>query len=789
MPAISSFFTPIVASLVRLGISAFGRTRLPQVDGSLRLKGLKAPVQVLRDAWYVPHIYAQSIEDAIFAQGFVHAQERLWQMDFNRRVVAGRLSEVLGEGGLLPDRVMRTMGFRRVVEEEARQIEEPLAGLCQAYCQGVNAGIEQAVQRGRLPIEFSLLGYKPEPWVTADTLGFTKLMSWTLAGNWDMELMRYQVLKRLGPEKAAGLELDLGDTWAAILDTAPRTIDPSRPFTPAHASEGAGSNNWVVGGSRTASGCPLLANDMHLDLTAPAIWFENHIVGGDLEISGITIPGTPFITAGHNRYLAWGYTDGFNDVQDLYEEHLRKNPQGQVEYEFKGEWQPAEVRREEIRIKGGKTVVEEVTITCHGPIINLLFEKDFPDTPPLAMKWTAFEPETTVYALYAMNMARDCAEFHRAVGFFSGPGQNTVYADTQGNIGYTLSGRTPVRAKGEGLAPVPGWTGEYEWTGTIPRDEMPHLYNPARGYVVTANNPHSREPGGHYITRDYCQADRADRITELIEQNPRLDVAATKKMQYDLVSQSARVFLRAIDGLTVEGADLQEALRQLAGWDGTLSTDSREAALYQAVVRRTVRLMLDTHLGEFGVRLQGKGVAATMAGLHTYEWFIRLLEKPDSPWFDLGHGERRDDVLRLGLRQAVDEIKELQAGRKDSPTWGSLHLLTFPHILGAKKPLDAGFNLGPFAVGGDGTTISASLSPYYTHKTGTIVGPAFRFIADLSDLDHCQGVLAPGQSGHPASPHYADSIHPWLEGGYHPMLFKRDEVEKNLSARMELQPE
>jgi penicillin amidase len=228
--------------------------------------------------------------------------------------------------------------------------------------------------------------------------------------------------------------------------------------------------------------------------------------------------------------VAWGFTDGFNDVQDLYEEHLRVNTQGQLEYEFKGEWLPAEVRQEEIRVKGGKTVVEEVTVTRHGPIINLMVEQDFPDTPPLAMKWTALEPETTMQAIVGINLARNCAELHQALADFSGPGQNTVYADTQGNIGYTLFGRTPIRAKGDGSVPVPGWTGEYEWIGFIPFDEMPHLDNPPKGYVATANNPQSRNLGEHFISRDYCQVDRAARIVELIEQNPKIDIGYIQKM-------------------------------------------------------------------------------------------------------------------------------------------------------------------------------------------------------------------------------------------------------------------
>ncbi len=787
MPTKTSILFSILSPVVKTAISLLDRSRLPQIQGQLTLKGLQAPVQVLRDRWYVPHILAQSAQDAVFAQGFVHAQERLWQMDFNRRVVAGRLSEVLGEGALMPDRVMRTLGLRRVAEQEARMLPEKIRVIAEAYCAGVNAWIDLAIRKHKLPIEFTLLGYRPEPWVPADILGVPKLMSWTLAGNWEAEFMRQKVIDRLGPENAGEFEMDREHLWAAILDAAPPSLDPTHAFTGIHAGEGAGSNNWVVHGTRTMTGMPLLANDMHLELSAPAIWFENHLSGGNLEVSGITLPGTFLITAGHNRNVAWGFTDGVNDVQDLYEEHLRRTPEGKVEYEFQGEWLPAEVRREEIHVKGKPAVLEEVIITRHGPIINLLVEKDFPGTPPLALCWTALEPETTMQALHDMAFACDCTELHQALPLFSGPGQNTVYADTQGNIGYTLSGRTPIRAKGSGLVPVPGWMGEYEWTGYIPHEEMPHLKNPAKGYVATANNAHTREDDGHYITRDYAQSDRAARIVELIEQKQKLDIPYMQKMHYDLVSHSARVLASYLGSLKFSEVELQEIVREFARWDGKVSPDSSIATIYEATIRRAIRLMLDAYLGDLGVRVQGKGIGGAFWGSHTWEWFIRLLDRPASPWFDQGHGERRDDVLRLAMRQGVDDLKRQCGGDRREWAWGKLHRLTFRHILGAAKPLDSAFNLGSYPIGGDGTTINASFVNLTDLEVGSMGGPPFRFIANLGDLDHCLGMLTPGQSGHPASPHYRDGIRPWFEGSYHPMLINRSEIDKNLSARLDLQ--
>ena len=319
---------PLIGPVLKAGLRSISRRRLPQIQGNLHVKGLAAPVEVLRDRWGIPHIYARSARDALFAQGFVHAQERVWQMDFTRRVVAGRLAEVLGEAALPFDRAMRTLGLRQVAEQEAAQMPADIIFLLEAYCRGVNTWIDIATARRKLPVEFLLLGYAPEAWLPADTTSWGKLMCWTLAANWASEFMRQQIIQRLGAEKAAELEIGAEKAWGVILDAGQALggeagVDTRRTFTGPHAGEGVGSNNWVIHGSRTATGMPLLANDMHLELSAPAVWFENHLVGGELDVTGITFPGVPFVVAGHNRQVAWGYTDGMADVQDLYEEHLR----------------------------------------------------------------------------------------------------------------------------------------------------------------------------------------------------------------------------------------------------------------------------------------------------------------------------------------------------------------------------------------------------------------------------------------------------------------------------------
>ncbi len=387
---------PMMGLILKSALWSISRFRLPQAEGTFPVEGLDGHVEILRDTWGIPHIYARSTRDVLFGQGFVHAQERLWQMDFTRRVVAGRLSEVLGKAGLPADHAMRMLSLRRAAEQEAVLFAGEEKILMDSYCRGINTWITHAIRRHKLPLEFMLLRYEPEPWQMVDVISWVKLMCWTLAANWQSEFYRGELIRQFGPEVVSQLEIDIPSAWAAILDmgegiSTGKVREALHRVTGAVAGDGVGSNNWVIHGSRTASGKPLLANDMHLEMTTPSVWFENHLSGGDLEVTGITMPGVPLIVSGHNRSIAWGYTDALPDTQDLYEEHLRKAEDGSWEYEFQGEWLKAEVRQEPIRVKGGETEVEEVITTRHGPIMNMLVRDAFPDAPPMALRWTALE--------------------------------------------------------------------------------------------------------------------------------------------------------------------------------------------------------------------------------------------------------------------------------------------------------------------------------------------------------------------------------------------------------------
>lgn len=823
---ISNFISPSLKLLAKL--------RLPKLDGELRLPGLEKAVRIVRDNWGVPHIFAECSTDLFFAQGFVHAQDRLWQMEFSRRMVAGRLAEILGEVALPLDRWMRTLTLRRVADFEVSLHEPETCQYLNAYANGINAYLIH----GPLPVEFFLLQHHPEPWSVADILSWIKMMAWSLSVNWESEILRAHLVARLGPELAAELEppqlpcwpyaIPPGIEYAQVGANALERSAAARPFSGPSPYDGLGSNNWVLAGTKTQTGNPLLANDMHLGLTAPAIWYENHLVSNEFLVTGVTFPGIPGVVSGHNGQVAWGYTNGFPDVQDIYLENLKKLPDGSIQAEYNGKWEKIQVLHEQIKIKNQKPVTEEVLITRHGPIINSL-SPDFCGAQPLALRWTALEPDTMIKGLFSLIRARDCKEFHESLKFWTTPAQNVVYADIHGNIGYTFAGKVPIRAKNRGRLPVPGWTDEYEWTGYVPFESLPHTENPVQGFIVTANNRVVSEEYPVKLDLEPIAGDRAQRISEMILDNSlrdgheKIDIPFIKQMHFDQTSPSAKEFTRRIAQLSIPNSahypetDLHSALDYMRNWDGALTKESTAAAIYQVFIRKLIRLVLSdklspdlkasdappgipsgntsTHpsLDDLTERVMGSGptpilAEASLFGSHWLPWLIELMNHPDSKWFDLGKGETRDDVMRMALRMTVDELKSLFGPSMADWTWGKLHQVTFQHTLGSNRFLTQLFNLGPYPVGGDQTTIWATATSSHNLATDQMVGPPFRMIIDLGKLENSVSILAPGQSGNPASPYYRDQIKAWFKGDYHPILFSQPEIEKQAKHRLKLLP-
>ncbi len=742
------------------------RRAWPQTAGVLAVEGLQAPVEVIRDRWGVPHIYARTEHDLFFAQGYVHAQDRLWQMEVHRRTASGRLSEWFGDRTLATDRFLRTLGLRHAAALEWRLLSAETQAALRAYAEGVNTFLRQ--NRGRLPLEFLLLRTSPEPWSPIDSLAFGKLMAYELGGNWQTELLRVELQARLGPDGVA------------------RLLPPPLPGTPVIVGEGAstrvgqhtaaaavGSNNWVLSGQKTDTGKPYLANDPHLSIGFPSIWYTMHLVGGRYQVIGFTFPGVPGVVIGHNGHLAWGVTNANPDVQDLFVERL--HPQDSSRYLFRGQWRPVQTRVEEIRVRG-RSEPERLVVrsTHHGPILNDVVEGL---REVVALRWTALLPITVAEGVLRYNRARTVQEFRDALRYFHVPAQNFVFADREGNIGYQLAGRVPVRARGDGTAPVPGWTGEFEWVGWIPFEALPFFLNPPRGWIATANNRIVPEGFTYHLGSEWSEGLRAQRIAQVLASRDRFSLEDLKRLQYDHVSLAARRIAPVLARVASSDGGMRAIQEELARWDGTLAVDSRAAAVYEAFLVRAAETLFGSRLGQ---RLWDRYARRpfVMAAL------LWLWERPQDPWWGPGG---RDRAVAEILQAAVRDL-EARLGRDRSRwRWGSLHKARFRHLLDPIPVLGPLLGLGPFPTPGDGWTVNQAAYSLLEPFDQTVVA-SMRMIVDLANLDRSVAVHTTGQSGLPGHPHRADLAPLWAEGAYHPLLWSLQAVQRHAQARLELRP-
>jgi penicillin amidase len=793
------------AGLAGVGAIAALRRPLPRTSGTLPLPGLQAPVKVIRDRWGVPHIYAATSEDLFMAQGYVHAQDRLWQMEFQRRAASGQLAELFGTIALDSDRFVRVLGFRRVAEREADTLDDETRRLVEAYVGGVNAFIEQ--HAGNLPIEFTVLRLRPCPWTVADVLVWGRMMALQLSRNWREELVRARLVATVGAERAVALMPHYPDDHPIIVppgvhytptmgQSAMERADATARFFPDGA--GQGSNSWAVAAHRTAGGGPLLASDPHLAITMPSLWYENHVSGGDFHVTGASIPGTPGVVIGHNEHIAWGLTNSGNDIQDLYLEKFDPTDPTGLRYEYQGQWETAELVREEIVVRGQREVViEEVRITRHGPIINALVPEHAQsgangEAPraeqPLAMRWTALEPSRLIRSIFRLNRARDWESFREALADWTVPPQNFTYADVEGNIGYALGGDIPLRAKGDGSLPAPGWTGEYEWAGIIPHAELPHVLNPPEGFVITANN---RIVGNAYpypFPAEWLNGYRAERIRQLIEQTPRHDAESFARIHADVRSLPGLELAALAGRLPADEPLAQQARDALATWNGELSADSVGGTIYARLRERLLSTVYADAAPAFDFAV-GLGAFATLPGRdmahRTFPRLLRRLIERDDRFF----GERTtDEILTAAWNAALAELRAELGDDVTAWRYGRIHTLTIRHPLGSLPALATIFNRGPFPIGGDLDTVNMGYLPREFAGPPFYIAPSYRQICDTADWDRSQSIQPTGQSGHPGSRHYSDFIQPWLNVQYHPMPWSRSRVEEVAATRMTLQP-
>ena len=814
----------------------------PQIDGEIQLPGLNGPVDVYRDGMGTPHIYATTMHDLFMAQGYVHAQDRFWQMDFWRHIGSGRLAEMLGKNALDKDLFLRTLGWRQIAEQEYAMLGAESRAILDDYAAGVNAYI-QSREPVELSLEYLILtsvlnpGYEIEPWTPIHSLTWGKGMAWDLGGNMDNEIERAILLKTLTTAQVDELYppypqdhpvivpiIGEGSASAQQMDTSGYADIPVESLLALQSNidllesvlgprgDGIGSNSWAVSGKLTTTGKPLFANDMHLAKRMPSIWYQNSLhclpktEACPLEVMGFSFVTVPGVVAGHNDQIAWGFTNVGPDVMDLYIEKV--NPDNPNQYEVNGEWVNFETRTETIHVGGGEPVEITVRATRHGPVVSDTYgslkdevDPDDPEAVPfkeevgialpenyvISLAWTALQPSTPFEAIWGFNNAQNWEEFRESARMFHVPAQNILYADTAGNIGYQMPGDIPIRADGNGTLPVPGWTNEYDWTGFIPFEELPYAYNPDSGYIVTANNQTHPWEYPYFVTADWNYGFRAERIVDMIENAPgKIDMAYFQSMHGDAKNLNAETLVPILLTLELDPEPASVRDQFLSSWDYRNEVDSQSAALFEWF---WWNLLTKTFSDDLPEEYWPEG------GSRWYEVIRNLVAQTNSPWWDDKDSEpeieTRDDIFAQAFEETLEQIQK-EHGRDTGkwPTWGELHTIVFQNeTLGESGigPIEALFNRGPFETGGGDEIVNA---------TGWKVGESFevdtvpseREIVDLNNLDNSLAIHTTGQSGHAYHPHYDDMSPLWASVEYYPMWWEQQSVMDDAEGHLRLVP-
>jgi len=786
----------ILAALLLTGLYVYLRQSLPQTRGEIHLAGLSTTAEVLRDRYGIPHIYAGTAADASFALGFVHAQDRLWQMEMSRRIASGRLAEILGPGALESDRFLRTLGVRRAAEANLRTLDAESRTLLEAYAAGVNAFIASGPV---LPPEFWLTGVRPEPWSPADSLAWAKMMAWDLGGNWRNELLRMRLAKTLPlariheflppyPGEPAPLIADLKELYTSMERDAVRLAEKwgSDPDFP--DNEGLGSNSWVVSGAHSASGKPLLANDPHLGLTAPPVWYFAHLSAPGLNVIGATLPGVPGVVLGRNERIAWGFTNTGPDVQDLYLEKLDAAggylaPEGARAFQ---------VIDETIRVKGAEPDRLRVRISRHGPVISDVM-RAAQDLAPrghvIAFAWTALaEDDRSIQAALNFARARDWDGFHAAARDLHSPQQNIVYADVDGNIGFVAAGRVPQRKAGndlKGMAPAPGWQDRYDWAEYLPFEKLPRSVNPASGAIVTANQRITPPGYPHFISSDWQPPYRADRIRQLLDATPKHTVHSFARIQADVVSPAMRDLLPKLLATRPRSEAARKALALLAEWDGAMAAERSEPLIAWAWWRELTRAIYADELGD----------------AFSQNWRARAVFVGNVLSGDAGHARWCDDVrtpaqetceelLALSLEAALADLGRRYGIDDTRWRWGEAHLARHEHRPFGRQPLLASLFDITVPSPGDAYTVNVGRNnlndearPFANRHAASL-----RAIYDLSDLEKSLYIHSGGQSGNILSDHYEAFSAAWARNEYIPMRAERKTLDAEPHQLLRLVP-
>ncbi|NIM93128.1 MAG: penicillin acylase family protein [Anaerolineales bacterium] len=817
---LSTILIIIIVFIAGLGLygAIASRQSFPQIDGSIEVPGLQSEVEVIRDSMGVPHIYASTRGDLIRAMGYVHAQDRFFQMDFWRHLSTGRLSEMVGESQLETDKFLRSFGWERIARQEFETASPEMKSILEAYANGVNAYLADH-QGSALSFEYVILRllapeYVPGPWEPISALTWAKAMAYDLSGNFGgwQDLERAQRYHELGPDRADELFISYPEEHPLILPNPPieegtsqdpelkpiagigglsETFKVQMPFNGV-LGESIGSNNWVISGDRTTTGEPILANDPHLGIQMPSIWYEIGLHCQPISeecpvnVTGFSFAGAPGVIIGHNERIAWGVTNVGPDVLDLYIEKI--NPENPNQYEVNGEWVDMTMMEEVIHVAGGEDISITVRYTKHGPVMSDVDDRfddlaettglEVPSPYAVSVQWTALQPTKTFQAVLKYNEASNFDEFRDAMKDFAAPAQNFIYADVDGNIGYQTPGLIPIRDNGDGLFPVPGWTDEYDWTGHIPFEDLPTSYNPPQGYIVTANNAIVGPEYSYSISEVWDLGYRAQRIVDLIEVKSKISMEDIQAIQGDNHHAMGPILIPILNTLAFEDESVGEFARRLNGWDFQNDAESTEAAIFNVFWKQLLN-------ATYGDELPGE-VPGSSYGFRLIEL---LVEDPQSDWWDdvtTTDIEDRDEIFRRAFIAAVDELESSLGRNPDRWTWGDIHTRTFSSMLGI-GPLGLVFNRGPFPSSG-GSSLVNNLAWSENSDYQVVVLPSMRMIVDLSDLNNSITINTTGQSGHTGHEHYIDMAELYEDILYHVMLWERDQVEADAEGHLILSP-
>jgi penicillin amidase len=750
---------------------------------------LTADVEVFRDRFGIPHVYAETEHDLYTAVGFLLAQDRLWQMDLLRRVTLGRLSEIFGEDYVDTDLLLRALRYTEKSKHLLETGEPEITDALEAFADGMNQYL--TAQSGKLPPEFAILGYTPEPWEPFHSLNLIGYMAWDLKAGWS-ELILERIYSITDSAHMIEILPDISVFKSSVFPEFDADITSSSVITDLMKATGkldnlgveifSGSNNWAVTGEKSVTGKPLLANDMHIGLNIPGIWYQmHHVVKDKLNVTGVVLPGQPFVICGHNDEIAWGMTNVYVDNMDFYLEEI--NPSDCNQYLYLDEWRDFEINQELIAIKGGDTVLREIRFNHRGPVISG-FKKI--ENKTVTMHWVGDEPSNEMKTIYLLNRAGNWEEFKEALRSFRSISQNIVYADQEGNIGLFCAAGIPVRNRTKPFGILPGWTDEFNWTGMVPFEELPYSFNPQDGFVSSANNKTVGKTYPYHIGSWYDVPYRNDRIRELLGENQHFSVDDFKRIQLDQTSKMVTHFkpqlmeaLKSQDGLS----ELQlQCMQLLESWDGIMSKNRPEGAIFETFYLKLRENLFSDELGtELFKNLEN---VSSIIRSSVY----RIIERNESVWADDISTAEKESLADIYVRSFQEAVDDLQQQSGDDPSgweWGNFLQLTLKHPLSSVKILDRVFSLnrGPYNIGGSFHTVSK-----YTYPGDDLSqvnhGSSHRHIYTFDNWDESLTIIPTGNSGIPASNGYCNQTDMYIEGVYHDDLFSREAVESNAAFHM-----